>query len=464
MLAVFVTGVSTTRRSAVSDFASSLHAPRTAQLVNATSNADDPFAALYHRSIGHAHHSSHHSGHHHSRHHSRHEKPAEAVPQQEEEVPGGLSAAQEFAARLPHKRHHSHSKSSNAPCVFVANLHVRKCGGTTVRAMFQGLAAEGTWAPSGSYCSAMDLHHKDADNAHGRHWSETHCDEDIDHFTAGVRSLRAAIEPAGCKVVSTLLLREPVDQLISEWVYFNTEPDKQGTANPAEWAPHSSDNILRWLLKSATDFWDGPKGGGQTPNTITRAEGKPLNVSDCDAAMEGLSAHMDEIDLVGTMDTPEEFAQCTPTFAATTCSLGGPADIDLGLSLSPTLSLSLLPPLCGGTPHPRRLLRVTHAFAPTPTLRRNRVADARRLGRLRRRRWPGARQHHAPDGFSRRGGRAQRRAARGRRELQPVRPARTRRRAQAAEGDSELAAGARAERVGAAGGGRRTRRRLRLAL
>ena len=92
--------------------------------------------------------------------------------------------------------------------------------------------------------------------------------------------------------------------------------DKEGTATPAEWAPHSSDNVLRWLLKSATDFWDGAPG--QMPNTIARATGPPLNISDCDAAMKFLSAQMDEIDLVGTMDTPEEFAQCTRKLRAPT--------------------------------------------------------------------------------------------------------------------------------------------------
>ena len=54
------------------------------------------------------------------------------------------------------------------------------------------------------------------------------------------------------------------------------------------------------------------------PNTIARASGRPLNISDCDAAMEYLSAHMDEIDLVGTMDTAEEFAQCTRKHTAPT--------------------------------------------------------------------------------------------------------------------------------------------------
>jgi len=107
--------------------------------------------------------------------------------------------------------------------------------------MFQSLADEGTWSPSGTYCTSMDVHYKDPDNQHGRHYSETHCDEDITHFTKGVQSLRDAIEPFGCRVVSTLLLREPVDQLISEWVYFNTEPVRPPTPpHAAQAAPISS--------------------------------------------------------------------------------------------------------------------------------------------------------------------------------------------------------------------------------
>ena len=102
---------------------------------------------------------------------------------------------------------------ASEPCVFVANLHVRKCAGTSVRSMFTHMPE---WEQSGMYCSPMSAHASDPNNRAGRHWSETHCDEDMGHFNDGVRELRKQLEPEGCKVISTLLLRNPVEQLADE--------------------------------------------------------------------------------------------------------------------------------------------------------------------------------------------------------------------------------------------------------
>ena len=54
----------------------------------------------------------------------------------------------------------------------------------------------------------------------GLRWIECHCDEDIFDFNQGVRELRAAVEPRGCRVVSSLLMRDPVHMAVSEWQYF----------------------------------------------------------------------------------------------------------------------------------------------------------------------------------------------------------------------------------------------------
>jgi len=191
-------------------------------------------------------------------------------------------------------------------CTFVANLHVRKCGGTTVRHLFEELSSGGVWEQSAGYCTAMNAHAHDEKNKHGFHWSETHCDEDIGHFNEGVKALREQLEPAGCKVISTLLLRDPVDQLASEWVYFNTEPDKEGTDTPLEWSPRAPENMLRWLLHAEGDLWNGD---GKLPSTVQPAEGEPLDIANCTAALSYVDEQMSQIDLVGTMDTPEQFAQ-----------------------------------------------------------------------------------------------------------------------------------------------------------
>ena len=185
--------------------------------------------------------------------------------------------------------------ADSPPCVFVAHLHVRKCAGTSVRNLFQNL--EG-WNQSGYYCDSMASHADREYNLKGRHWSETHCDEDVGHFLEGLRTLRAKLEPTGCKVVSSLLLRDPVDQISSEWLYFNGEPGKADTHTAFEWSKRVPENMLRWLLKYQDSQW--------------RDERPPvdINIADCDATIEFLDRKFDQIDLVGSMDTPEQCA-CT---------------------------------------------------------------------------------------------------------------------------------------------------------
>jgi ABC-type transporter Mla subunit MlaD len=90
------------------------------------------------------------------------------------------------------------------------------------------------WTQLGGYCSAskfgdsskswsqfvnsserdvnswMYQHYVTSHNNTGKFWSEVHCDEDVSNFNAGVRQVRAMLAPKGCRVITTLLLREPI--------------------------------------------------------------------------------------------------------------------------------------------------------------------------------------------------------------------------------------------------------------
>eukprot|EP00964_Phaeocystis_antarctica_P133186 scaffold97376_cov63-Phaeocystis_antarctica.AAC.3 len=150
----------------------------------------------------------------------------------------------------------------------------------------------------------MFTHAEKEDNLQGRHWSETHCDEDVGHFLEGVSTLRKKLEPRGCKVVTSLLLRDPVDQISSEWLYFNGEPGKADTTTAFEWAKRSHENMLRWLVK----YQDG---GARSDASLWKDAPAPVDIeiADCDQTMTYLDGKFDQIDLVGSMDTPEQFAQ-----------------------------------------------------------------------------------------------------------------------------------------------------------
>jgi hypothetical protein len=154
-----------------------------------------------------------------------------------------------------------------------------------------------SWTQVGGYCDGVGKWEEFAnmsDTHRGQHWSETHCVEDVGHFTDGVQLLREQLEPAGCKVVSTLLLRDPVDQITSEWVYFHNEESKRGTSTPVEWAALAPENELSWFIGDS-EFWE------------KRERQKPI--ASCDSAMGYIKQQMDRIDLVGTVDSPEQFAQ-----------------------------------------------------------------------------------------------------------------------------------------------------------
>ena len=173
-------------------------------------------------------------------------------------------------------------------CVFVAHLHVRKCGGTAARKLFEGMRDAG-WEQSGNSCSPMAAHLSTEPN--GKKWSETHCDENIFRFDESVARLREKLAPEGCKVVSTLLLRDAVDQAVSEWAFFRADADKMSTHTPLEWAEAEPESMLRLL----------------SPDVHQRARHVAFE-GGCEEALRPIREVVARLDVVGVMDTPQDFA------------------------------------------------------------------------------------------------------------------------------------------------------------
>ena len=226
-------------------------------------------------------------------------------------------------------------------CTIVVNLHVRKCGGTSVRNLFQSLSKDG-WTQSGMYCDPMLEHankwhhfkgHKKEDcdsnavngcekkSPNNKYWMEVHCQADLVKFNEGVAALREKAEPLGCRVLSTLLLRDPVEQAVSEWDYFYSKlHDERPPSHPKEWMSPPNGSVANfvlahpeeelWLLTTANDsryLWNDPKDATGTKNPEYNLEDYH-DLIDCDAALDVLEVEANKIDLVHRMDTPEEFA------------------------------------------------------------------------------------------------------------------------------------------------------------
>jgi tryptophan 2,3-dioxygenase len=146
-------------------------------------------------------------------------------------------------------------------------------------------------------------------------WIEVHCEENLRTFNKGVVALREKVEPMGCKVVSTLLLRNPLEQGISEWLYFfkdqvdgmrESQNPLSWTSDYLAWAKAHSEEELRLLTSpdSVTPvdsmIWD---------KDAASPKGTPLpSLLSCEAAVGMAKEEMAKIDVVATMDTPEEFA------------------------------------------------------------------------------------------------------------------------------------------------------------
>jgi len=191
---------------------------------------------------------------------------------------------------------------------------------------------------SGMYCESMATHaanwhrFKDAEECSGlevscrqksptnKYWMEVHCDADLVRFTEGVAALREKAEPKGCRVISTLLLRDPVEQAVSEWEYFYSYQKEALPHHPKEWLGPPNGTVTNfvlahpeqemWLLTTAAEtrkLWDDPVNGtgSLTPEYNLEEYHK---LKSCNAALELLEPAASKIDVVRRMDTPELFA------------------------------------------------------------------------------------------------------------------------------------------------------------
>lgn len=205
--------------------------------------------------------------------------------------------------------------NQDQPCVIVANLHVRKCGGTSVRSLFQAMP---DWTEMQAGNSAPPA---------GRFWIEVHDDEDVASFNSIVDDLKAGEHGPTCKIISTLLMRDAVDQAMSEWFFFYKDQDHSEQGYDPNWAQDMfsyvmshPENELRWLTmdaenKNNTDALNIWKIENPGVNVHDVGMGAPVwtglgngIAADCSRAVDYTMKQFAKIDLVGTMDTPEEFA------------------------------------------------------------------------------------------------------------------------------------------------------------
>lgn len=206
-------------------------------------------------------------------------------------------------------------------CTIVANLHVRKCGGTSVRNLFQSME---DWTEMQAGNPAPPA---------GRFWMEVHDDEDVANFNQiveGLKTTGTGRESQGfedCKVISTLLLRNAVDQAMSEWFFFYKDQDHSEQGYDPAWSTDMfsyvmahPENELRWLTmdamkknnSQAAAIWHVENPGVVMDDVGLGApvwSGLGSGISaDCTAAAAYSTSELAKVDLVGTMDTPEEFA------------------------------------------------------------------------------------------------------------------------------------------------------------
>ena len=151
----------------------------------------------------------------------------------------------------------SNSVTVNAPCncTIVAYLHLRKCGGTAIRSLFQRQRSGWTVPAAGSF--RQPRHTKPGSNSNlggviasweagadgvascvpscpgsstPRWFFEVHTSPGIEIFVEEVARLRRLATTRGCQLISATMLREPSDLARSEFFYepFHQELDKLG--------------------------------------------------------------------------------------------------------------------------------------------------------------------------------------------------------------------------------------------
>ena len=134
-------------------------------------------------------------------------------------------------------------------CTVLIFLHLRKCGGTTVRSVLRGqLQKHGWYSPiappdlptisriwsngcqstSSCWMSRRVAMKIPPFSAHTRWFLEVHTSPGIEKFIQQVEELRRVPALRGCKVVSAAFLRDPRTLVRSEFEYFRNEPEKRG--------------------------------------------------------------------------------------------------------------------------------------------------------------------------------------------------------------------------------------------
>jgi len=211
------------------------------------------------------------------------------------------------------------SESQSDDCVIVAHLHLRKCGGTTVRRLFShpDFVAKYAWQQLGSYCDYRMLKNtnvmkllKDADFK-GKFWHEQHCNPDIGDFNLQVDELRALVEPKGCRVVTTALFRSPVEQAVSEYFDFcshstSSVEHQPGEASFHEWATRNPENMFHWMLGKQEEMWQWQN---HRVSRFETCEVDDRKLNSCESARKTLDSAVSQIGIVGRVDSVEDFVR-----------------------------------------------------------------------------------------------------------------------------------------------------------
>ena len=140
-----------------------------------------------------------------------------------------------------------HNITVTAPCncTIMVYLHLRKCGGTAIRSLFQNKALVQTgWAFPRSavtldtvlkeWGGSSDQEGGARDDRLGpisdsRRWYiEIHASPGLRTFVQQVEALRSLAAVRGCQVISATMLRNPASMAKSEFNYFRNEDDKIG--------------------------------------------------------------------------------------------------------------------------------------------------------------------------------------------------------------------------------------------
>lgn len=253
--------------------------------------------------------------------------------------------------------------ANDSGCVIVAHLHVRKCAGTSLRLMFKQMKTSMGWDmmgdlafkdgigdykawiakkgnlqdplpfPSLSFPSppfpSLQFPSLPFSSLAGKYYAEFHGDEDIQSFNEEVAKMRKLVEPK-CKVVTTTILRSPIEQVLSSYGYFCSnsilKPETRDVAEAEGWYNMSAyeysmahpeimfkrllfDSGVQGFLRGDTSVWKNfslPKSGG--PGT-SECGAVSDELASCPSAQQTLDQELSKIDIVGRADSIADFTR-----------------------------------------------------------------------------------------------------------------------------------------------------------